>query len=109
MRVELSELPESKREAISEFIKILRESFGESIAKVILFGSVARGDFTDESDIDVLVVGDVRLEDISKITSHILLKYGEVISAMVRTEEEVMSRKSFSFYRNILREGVEIA
>ncbi|AIY89352.1 hypothetical protein [Geoglobus acetivorans] len=56
----------------------------------------------------MLVVGDVRLEDISKITSHILLKYGEVISAMVRTEE-VMSRKSFSFYRNILREGVEIA
>ncbi len=109
MKTDLTGLPENKRKAISEFIRILRDSFGERVSKVILFGSVARGDFDDESDIDVLVVGDVRLEDVSRITSQILLKYGEVISAMVRSEEEVMSRKSFSFYRSILREGVEIA
>ena len=72
--------------------------------KVILFGSVARGDFNDESDIDVLVVGDVRLEDVSKITSQILLKYREVISAVVRTEDEMRDRKSFSFCRTVLKE-----
>ncbi len=109
MKTDLTGLPENKRKAISEFIRILRDSFGDRVKKVILFGSVARGDFNDESDIDVLVVGDVRLEDVSRITSQILLKYGEVISAMVRSEEEVMSRKSFSFYRSILGEGVEIA
>jgi len=36
------------------------------MVKVFLFDSVAMGDFNDEGDIDVLVVGDVKLEDISK-------------------------------------------
>lgn len=34
---------------------LLDSSIGENIRKIILFGSVARGDFTDDSDIDLFI------------------------------------------------------
>lgn len=109
MQTGLLNLPERKMKAIDEFVKALNELSGERVKKIILFGSVARGDFDEESDIDLLVVGDVRVEDVSRITSRILVEYGEVISAIVRTEDEMKGRKSFSFYKTVLKEGVEIA
>jgi len=109
MQTGLLNLPERKMKAIDEFVKALNELLGERVKRIILFGSVARGDFDEESDIDLLVVGDVRVEDVSRITSRILVEYGEVISAIVRTEDEMKDRKSFSFYKTVLKEGVEIA
>ena len=47
-----------KREAVEYFVKLLKERFGGRIKKVILFGSVARGDAEEDSDIDVLVIGE---------------------------------------------------
>ena len=41
--------------AVRELKKRLREQFGDT-TEVYLFGSVARGDFDSESDIDVLVL-----------------------------------------------------
>jgi len=41
---------------LSEFLSWLREQFGDHIAHVWLFGSKARGDFDEESDVDLLIV-----------------------------------------------------
>jgi len=45
--------------ALSYFLKNLRKKFGNKIKKVILFDSYARGDYNEESDIDILIVGDI--------------------------------------------------
>ena len=39
-----------------EISKKLRKKFGDNIVKIILFGSYARGDYSAESDIDLLLV-----------------------------------------------------
>lgn len=44
------------RELVREYAGLVREHFGERVGNIWLYGSAARGDWTDESDIDVLVL-----------------------------------------------------
>src|SRR5688500_18749248 len=46
------------RESLARFRALLEAHFGERLREVVLFGSCARGDADDESDVDVLVVID---------------------------------------------------
>ena len=109
MSLQSLDIPEGKR-TIEAFVRELRERYGERVRRVILFGSVARGDYHEESDIDVLVIADdIDLRDISRIATRILLRHGEVISPIVRSEEDFQARKAFSFYRAVMEEGVELA
>ena len=39
-----------------EISKKIKEKFGEKVANIILFGSYARGDYSEESDIDILII-----------------------------------------------------
>ena len=58
-----SQLLEEKYCALNEFLRRLKnQAVWERIAKVILYGSVLRGDAGEESDIDVLLVstGDIQ-------------------------------------------------
>lgn len=43
---------------LARYVSILRERFGPRLRSVVLFGSVARGRWTKESDIDLLVVAE---------------------------------------------------
>ena len=43
-------------ELIQEFKKTIQQIYGSRLAKIVLYGSYARGDFHTESDIDFLVV-----------------------------------------------------
>ena len=47
---------EDARRVTREYAGLVREHFGERVRNVWLYGSAARGDWTPESDIDVLVV-----------------------------------------------------
>jgi predicted nucleotidyltransferase len=50
------EIPQSVRLALEELKGALVEVYGERPEGVYLYGSYARGDFTEDSDIDVLLV-----------------------------------------------------
>jgi len=39
-----------------------KEVLGDKLEKVLLFGSYARGDYDEYSDIDIFVLADIRLE-----------------------------------------------
>ena len=84
-------LSPSERAALTVFIDHLRQRYGDGLLRVVLFGSQARGDSDSESDLDVLVV--VRAQDewrcvneITDLTSRLLLDTGINISALVRDE-----------------------
>lgn len=109
MKLAIQRIPENKRRALESFVRILKEKHGNRIHKIVLFGSTARGEAEEESDVDVLVVADgVTQKEVSKIAFQILLKYGVVISPIVEDKLQFEKYKDYSFHRNILREGVEI-
>ncbi|MGH8930273.1 MAG: nucleotidyltransferase domain-containing protein [Egibacteraceae bacterium] len=61
--VTAAEVVERRRRARARLVATAREFAGQldaalSIRAVVIFGSVARGDFNDTSDIDVLVVAE---------------------------------------------------
>ena len=82
------------------------------IEKIILFGSVARGDDAKNSDIDILILTSEKTKKIKKDVyskaSDILLKTMEDISVKINTIEHYQKYKDMPFYSNIRKEGVVI-
>jgi len=86
--VGLRHLTSREKAALSEFVARLRARYADRVTLVVLFGSKVRGDFDEESDVDVLVVveGDDRWpywREITDLTSDLLLDYEVNMSALV--------------------------
>lgn len=100
-----------RKQLAIDFAKSL--NFSE-IKKIILFGSVARGDDTKDSDIDILIItkkenDDLKIEDkIYGQTFDTLLETGEYLSVKMIDNEHYNKYKHFSFYKNIEKDGVLI-
>jgi predicted nucleotidyltransferase len=86
---------------------------GDRLDAIILFGSRARGDALDESDIDVLIVvrGDFDYGDLIRRTSAgiaaLSLENDVVISRAFVSKEEFERGRS-PFLLNVRREGVPV-
>lgn len=96
--------------ALKEAAKVL--SVYHDVLKVVVFGSRVRGDFTGDSDMDVLVViskTDLALmNDVIHVLSELEFKYDVPISPTIYTEKEYdINRKMGSpFIKNVEREGI---
>lgn len=95
----------------------LKNLFGSKLNSVILFGSYARGDFDEDSDIDILILVDLPAEKLSayrtgidSLCSSLLFEYGVVVSAI---EKDIKTYNNYAnilpFYKNIAKDGVKIA
>ena len=95
---------------------IYRSVYGDQLVRVVLYGSYARGDYADDSDLDVvaLVHGDMKkLQDQLRIvrdqTCDLELEYEMVLSpAVIPYEEFEKYREDIPYYRNIANEGVTV-
>ena len=52
------------RELVSQYVEVLCKIYGKHLKTVILYGSYARGDYTKDSDIDIMVLLDLSDIDI---------------------------------------------
>ena len=91
----------------------LKQVLGDQLESVILFGSQARGEAQDDSDIDVLVVvrdeldyGDL-IQRTSAIVSALSLEYDVVISRAFASRQR-FDREHSPFFLNVRREGVTV-
>ena len=46
-----------------------KQLYGDKLNKIILYGSYARGDNTEESDIDIMIILDGDIDDVKKMRS----------------------------------------
>jgi predicted nucleotidyltransferase len=90
------------------------EQFGQRIGRqfgaerVILFGSYARGEVTEDSDIDLLVIGSFEGRSVDKsVEIRMKLRPGFPMDLLVRTPEKVRQRLEMGddFMREILEKG----
>lgn len=90
------------------------DMFKESLKSVILYGSYARGDYDDESDIDIVALVDIErlsiknyFPDLVKFSSQIDIEYGIMLSPSIVPYEEYLDYKNdLPYYANIAKEGV---
>ena len=100
--------PDRERELRAELdriVNVLRER--GDVEKVILFGSLARGEVTSTSDIDLIIVQDTDkpfLERLHDIYSSVVPK--KALDVLVYTPDEFQSLKEDrSFVKRALKEG----
>jgi len=90
------------------------EAFGDKINRIILYGSYARGDYTPESDIDVMILLNCQHDElpnyrrtITKIASDISLDDDIEVSLVL---EDIYTYKrwldTLVFYQNVNKDGV---
>jgi uncharacterized protein len=96
---------------MKELKKGVTDMYGSRLKAVILFGSYARGDYDNSSDLDVLIVLDGyrcywdELVLTSELTSNLSLDYGVTISRTIMTEEQ-WCNADIPLLCNIRAEGI---
>lgn len=99
------------KKVLEEFKKKIEELYGERLKNLVLYGSWARGDATESSDIDLLVVlgGEVipgkEIDKMIDVITELNLKYGALISVYPVSEKDYSTVNS-PLLRNARREGV---
>ena len=91
-----------------------REIFGDKLKDVILFGSFARGNASNESDIDIMLLVDMDRTNLSqykneicKISSDLGMQFNVLISPILQGIDEFNKFKNdLPFFRNVTHEGV---
>lgn len=98
---------------LQELKSQLQALYGDRLFSALLYGSVARGEATADSDIDVLVVLKEKVLPVQEIRRmadirlHFLLEFGELVSIMPMSWEE-FSDRSASFANKVRREGIAL-
>ena len=99
-----------KRKVVEKAI----DAFGDKVNRIVLYGSFARGDFTSESDIDVMLLLNCKHEElplyrkkVAQIASEISLNDDVELSLMI---EDIFTYEKWldtlPFYQNVKKDGV---
>jgi predicted nucleotidyltransferase len=105
-----------EKNIINEFANSMKEIFGDNLCNVILYGSYARGDYTSNSDMDVMILVKIPENEISEYRDEVsdcafdyLMKYGVDISPVIKNIEHFNYWvDNIPYYRNVRDEGVII-
>ena len=104
------------KEISSRITDSAKEVLGDKLHDVILYGSYARGNYNEDSDIDIMVLADVADEDvwqiekpIDSIASEMELEYDIMISVMIKNKKLFEERSTFlPFYQNVIKDGIKL-
>ena len=86
-----------------------KQLYGDKLNKIILYGSYARGDNTEESDIDIMIILDGDIDDVKKMrsltaemASNISIEQEVFLSIVLRDKKHFEDSLDFlPFYQNI--------
>ena len=101
---------------IQDFANGVRKLLGDTLDSIILYGSYARGDYSEYSDIDIMILVSLTEEKIKNISDSIsdlafdyMMKYGVDISPVVANRDHFNYwMDNLPYYRNVRDEGVRI-
>ena len=101
-------------ELISKLTAYAKELFGDKLRHVILYGSYARGDYDEESDIDVMIMADLSPEELSRyrwdlscFCADLNVENGVFITTKLQSSETFERWKTvLPFYINVLKDGI---
>lgn len=109
-------MPIFLRERLKQYIEELKKIYGIHIRTVILYGSYARGDYTKDSDIDIMILLDLSDLDIkqyrhklSEITYDFNMNFDLDIKPIAKSEEHFKKwEEVYPFYKDVMKDGVKL-
>ncbi len=107
---------EKDKSLIVEFKSRLSSDLKAHIKQLIIFGSRVKGDASEDSDLDIVVLVDNKTLEIEKKLDDIVYQvmwdhdFRPIISLKVFGESQFYDalNKGFSFYRNVEKEGIAV-
>lgn len=107
-------MPEAVHSIVYKFAQQIRVIYGNSLKKIVVYGSYARGDYQENSDIDIMILVDASDSEIKKRFNLVCdlafdyeMDYGVIISPLVKNEDHFIKwSETLPFYRNVKQEGV---
>ncbi len=109
-------MPDTVRDTIDQFSQQMKSVFGSHLSKVIVYGSYARGDYEEHSDVDVMILVDLPEREIKKLENDVYdiafeieMNTGIDISPIIKSEAQYEHWVNVvPFYRNVREEGVVV-
>ena len=108
------QIQEKYQEAVEEFVRRVKGKYKDKIDSIILFGSVARGEAKEDSDVDILVVVKERniedMKEIHGIAFEVSMEHSQDISPKIYAVNEILNRMEIGapFIKEVLKEGVSL-
>lgn len=101
---------------IKAYIDDVRECLGSDFRRACVYGSYARGEYGEDSDIDIAIFTDRKPGDfyllinlIAEITFEYNVKYNIILSPVFQNEREYERMlKVVPYYQSIQREGIAV-
>lgn len=102
---------------VSEIAKTAKQTFKDNLDSVILYGSYARGDYTSDSDVDIMIlVKGIAPQDlwryrapITEKSSQLGLEYDILITPLIKDTDTFNKYLDvLPFYQNVDKEGLRI-
>lgn len=102
---------------MQQFAGSLRTLLGNTLDSVIVYGSYARGDYSELSDIDVMILVTLTEEKIKKIADAVsdmafeyLIRFGVDISPVIANVDHFNYWvDNLPYYRSVREEGVKLS
>lgn len=99
--------------AINMSIAGFRDKMKSHVKRIILYGSCARDEYTDDSDIDIAILTDCSRSEAKKYDSELMdvvtdiaMKTSEVVEYICIPNDEYEDKKEwYGFFKNIDRDG----
>ena len=95
-----------------ELVQGLTDIFRNNISMIILYGSVARGDATQQSDVDIAIVVKNQMDDATKRrflcwSADLDIRYERVFSIVDILEGNMKKWENvLPYYQNVKKEGI---
>lgn len=109
-------MPQKISSVLQQYVEDIKKIYGSHLRQVILYGSYARGDYNEESDIDIMIlldISDIEINDYSHQLSDMTydFNYDNNILIMPIAKNESHFNKwlrAYPFYNNVKKDGVEL-
>lgn len=115
----MSKIPAKINSIVDEFVSRANAILGNRVKKIILYGSYARGDYSDSSDIDIMILTDLNdnemYENFVKISDMAYdieeeNNFDITLSPLIKNIDKFNYwLEALPFYMNVQREGVVLS
>jgi len=107
-------MPQVMQGLLEQYVLEIKKIYGSHVREIILYGSYARGDFSKDSDVDIMILLDIpdfELKSYSRALSYMTYDFNMDNNLDIKPIAKNQAHfkkwvKNYPFYANVQKEGV---